>query len=154
MRKDHMFRVYGNGVSGLTLHDDVTRLRNDKARYDLWIDLDSREVIEKEIGKIDLFSKRILGRLLCFLIMNPGKRFAADELYFPVWRLSVNELSEETSVRTSISRLRQIIEPRPPMWKYILKTAPTFLGRRGEYYFDNTCSHCLICESSLQLFSL
>ncbi len=147
-----MYIVYENG--SFAKCKDVARLRRKKLEYDFWLDLEQMEAAEKELGAIDLFAKRVLGRLLCFLVMNAGKTYTADELYPPVWCLGFSDLSGEVTVRASISRLRKLIEPHPPHWKYLKKEPSTFLSPRGAYYFDPRSNYCLIRKADTQLFDL
>lgn len=147
-----MYFVYRyEKINKLSL-DEVLYLRTSKNKYDLWIDLEEKEVIEKSKGHINLFSKKILGRLLCFLIINSNRKFTAEELFPPVWCLNVSDMSEEQAVKTSISRLRNMLENDHYKWKYIKKTDPSFLGRRGEYYFNSKCNYCLIQPEKYQIF--
>lgn len=148
-----MYFIYRDGVIDQIDEASVTQLRESRDQFDLWIDLETREIFEAELGKISLFSKKVLGRLLCYLIINTNKKYTAEELFGPVWCLNVSDLSEERTVKTSISRLRKLIEPISGNWKYICKTEPSFLiGRRGEYYFNKKASYCLVCPERFQLF--
>ena len=130
----------------------VENIRKNKSRYALWIDLDKKVFHENRKGSIGLFSKRIIGRLLCFMVMNAGKEYNFEELYESVWCLQGNNITEEAVVKTNISRLRELIEPSHK-WKYIMKTEP-FLGVRGKYYFNPDSNYCMIHPDSFQLFKI
>lgn len=147
-----MYYVHRNGSIDEVDEEQLDSIRSTKSQYDLWVDLGTREVHESQMGAIPLFTKKVLGRLLCFLIMRGGRKFTAEELFAPVWCLNVSDLSEEMTVKTSVSRLRKLIEPSAPSWKYLRKTEPSFLGRRGEYYFNTESNYCLIQPKRFQLF--
>ncbi len=119
--------------------------------FSLWLDLETRLVWEAELGEISLFRKRVLGKLLCFLITHAGRRYTAGELFEAVWLADYDTFIDFRTVKTNISRLRSLIEPAAPEWRYILKTDPTFLGRGGEYYFNSQCSYCLVQTKWLDL---
>lgn len=144
-----MYYVYDNKE---VLHlDDVTQFRDSIDDYDLFIDLENMTFHECEKGEINLIRKRVLGKLLCFLIIKSSKRFTANELYSAVWSVKALPLSQEVSVKTAISRLRGLLEPVDGL-KYILKTDPDFIGRRGAYYFNTGVKYCLIRPSCLSMF--
>jgi hypothetical protein len=147
----NMYRVYKYNTCCVL--DDVGKMRKNKEAYDLWIDVPLKEFREKEKGDIDLLQKRILGRLLLFLIINANKDYTPTELYRQVWCLKSNGLNEDISVRTNISRLRDLLEPDPPRWKYVQKTETSFLSGKGAYFFDGSSSYCLIIrEDTFALF--
>ncbi len=147
------YTVFSENKSYCVSENELLKLRNIRDRFDLWIDLDDRFAFEKTNGKIKIFRKKILGRLLCFLIMNIPRRYTAGELFETVWVADYDDIIDFRTVKTNISRLRSLLETSPPAWKYILKTEPTFLGRGGEYYFNNLSNYCLIFPlSGLQLF--
>ncbi|PCJ19857.1 MAG: hypothetical protein COB02_06640 [Candidatus Cloacimonadota bacterium] len=144
-----MYQIYSNKKIYDT--DDISGLHKVKKDFDIFIDLEALEFLEKNKGLLNLKRKRVLGRLLCFLIMKSPKKFTANELYKPIWCLNSLPLSQEVSVKTAISRLRSLIEASEEL-RYILKTEPNFLGRRGEYYFNNEVKYCLIRPIGLTLF--
>ena len=88
------------------------------------------------------------------LRIYPGRRFTPEEVFVPVWAQEVRGLSERNSVRTGISRLRTLIEPAPPEWRYILKTEPTFFGGPGAYYFNPETKYCMITRKTPVLLPL
>jgi hypothetical protein len=148
-------------MSSLTVYtsEGKTSLTREKKKalvpdkFDLFVDLSDRICSERKKGKINLLSKRVLGKLLCFLIIRSPKKYSAPELYENIWGITDDCFTAETSVKTAISRLRKIIEPEQGNWKYICKTEPSFWdGKRGQYYFDRSSSFCLILPESLALF--
>lgn len=145
-----MYRIFEKGKHFES--EDLSRWRNNKDSYDLWIDLDERTAWEKEKGAVEIFSKRILGKMLVFLLVNAGKTYTPKELYELVWGLEALDVSEEISVRTGVSRLRSLIEPVPSEWKYIKKTDVDFLGFKGAYYFNPTANYCMIAKVELIMF--
>lgn len=147
-----MYRIYENGTVRKT--DDLAPIRQASHRYGLWIDLDAGVIREQSKGDLPLVGKLMLGRLLVFLVMNAGRPYPADELFESVWEREVLGLSEQTTVRTSISRLRRLIEPTPPAWRYIQKTPTSFWNPVGAYLFAADSSYCLITRRSFSLPSL
>ena len=135
-----MYRVYENG--GARKAAEVDALRAASSRYGLWIDLDKGVIRERSRGDLPLAGKRMLGRLLLHLVTNAGRAFPPEELFEAVWEREVFGLSELTVVRTSISRLRRLVEPTPPVWQYIRKTPTSFWSPVGAYYFAAESSYC------------
>jgi hypothetical protein len=84
-----MYRVYKYNTCCVL--EGVDKIRKNKEAYDLWIDVPLKEFREKEKGDIDLLQKRILGRLLLFLIINASKDYTPTELYRQVWCLKPND---------------------------------------------------------------
>ena len=144
-----MYRIFKDGTFFDSI--DINELRKDKKNYDLWLDVPLKEFKEDKNGYLGLFSKRILGRLLVFLIINANEAFTPIELFEHVWCLEPNGLTEDITIRTSISRLRNIIEPSPPHWQYIKKTETSFLSSKGAYYFDSGSNYCLIMKKEIVL---
>lgn len=144
-----MYLIYEKGT--VRELENLTAVRQAAHTYDLWIDLEAGVVREATKGNIDLASKLILGRLLLFLMTNAGRPYPPDELYEAVWDREVFGLSEGNTVRTSISRLRNLIEPAPPEWRYIKKTATTFWCPVGAYFFDSEASYCLVTRRTFTL---
>ncbi len=147
-----MYRVYENGT--VRRVDDLAPLRAASDRYSLWLDLDVGVIRERDKGEIALAGKLMLGRLLVFLVMNAGRPYPPDELFESVWEREVLGLSEQTAVRTSISRLRRLIEPDPPNWRYIQKTPTSFWNPVGAYLFAADSGYCLITRRSFSLPAL
>ncbi|MCO4782268.1 MAG: winged helix-turn-helix domain-containing protein [Candidatus Cloacimonetes bacterium] len=144
-----MYYVYKNNE--VLQLDDVKEFRDKMSNYGLFIDLETMNFHEHQKGGLNLIRKRVLGKLLCYLIIKSPKKFTANELYSAVWGVSALPLSQEVSVKTAISRLRKIIEPVGTL-TYILKTEPDFLGRRGAYYFNVNCNYCLIRPNTVSMF--
>ena len=144
-----MYRVYEGGTAREEC--DLTALRQSCHAYDLWIDLSSGAIQERTKGDVVLTKKRMLGRLLLFLMVNAGKPYPPDELFEAVWGREVLGLSEGIAVRTSISRLRSLIEPAPPAWRYIMKTETSFWSPVGSYYFESGSNYCLITPRTFAL---
>ena len=147
-----MYRVYRDGT--IKQESSVDVIRQSRQRYDLWIDLDAGVFSERTKGAVDLRGKRILGRLLVFLIADAGKPFLPEEIFEPVWSRKVIGLSEQISVRSSISRLRDLIEPTPPRWKYIQKREPAFWECPGAYFFEPVSNYCMIVRQSFTMFPM
>jgi hypothetical protein len=120
--------------------------------FELYINLYNGVCYEKSKDAVKILSKRVLGKLLAFLIIKSPKRFNSWDLYQPVWCLRSDPLTADTTVKTSISRLRKLIEPDSEC-RYILKSEPTFWGERGQYYFNQEVDYCLIVPQSISLFS-
>ncbi len=131
---------------------ELEKVRLQKKDFDLWCDVEKRQLILQDKITIDIFDKRILCRLLCYLVMNAGKCFTAEELYPPIWCLNVFDCSEECVVKTAISRLRSLLNDNHKDWKIIKKTKPSIFGRRGEYYFNANLNYCLFYPIEYQLF--
>ena len=123
---------------------NVELKRNDIKNYELFIDLENSTFYEESLGFINLNRKKILGKILVFLVVNADKMYFPDEIYKAVWDRKVRGFSEAGCVRTSISRLRNIIEPCPSEWKYILKSETNFWNPTGAYYFNKKAKYCLI----------
>lgn len=142
-----MYRIFTNANSFDCAN--VDELRKTQEYYQLWLDIPLKKFKEIEKGEIDLLSKRILGRLLVFLIINANEDFTPIELYKQVWCLKPSGLNEESTIRTNISRLRNLVEPSSQHWKYIKKTETSFLSNKGAYFFDNSSNYCLIMKKEI-----
>lgn len=151
---DQQYSLFTDGKCLQLPESGLKNYRDSRGRYGLWIDLEMRMAYELHVGELDIFRKRILGRLLCFLITNVPRRYTAVEIFESVWAADYDDIFDFRTVKTSISRLRAMLESNSPSWQYILKTDPSFLGRGGEYYFNPAASYCMICPRNvLKLFS-
>lgn len=126
---------------------ELEELKEEKEKFDLFIDIPGKDILEKDRGKINIFKKKMVLSLLLFLVRNSGKNFSPEEIYKEIWGWDYKGDISDTEVRKIISRLRDLVEPCEKTFKYIL-LREAFLAEKGKYYFNDKVNFCLIDEIS------
>ena len=130
-----------NGKDYYTDISEVERIRNKKEIFDLFIDITDGVVWEKSKGPVDLTRKKNLSALLFHFVKNAGISFSIGDLYTSVWKGTFNKERDSITVRTSLSRLRKLLEPEEARY-FKLRSIP--YQSEGEYYFSEDVKFCLI----------
>ncbi|MEQ8192030.1 MAG: winged helix-turn-helix domain-containing protein, partial [Candidatus Eremiobacterota bacterium] len=120
----------------------VEKLKSDMSSFDLFIDLAGCTVWEHTAGFIDFSRKRNLASLLFYFVRNRGKSFTLEELYSAIWKSKFYK-NDGSTVKTSISRLRKLLEPEPEKPKYI-KIFSLPYQKESKYYFSEDVNFCFI----------
>lgn len=130
---------------------DCSRLesiRNMKQSYRLYFDSFRGEVFETSKGSSYIGGKRILVPLLSLFMKNPGQQFTAPELYEKIWNSPYDRRLNYHTVRTSVSRLRDFIEPEKGK-NYYIETKKAYKGEETAWLFKGNCNFCFIGKSIL-----
>jgi DNA-binding response OmpR family regulator len=123
--------------------DEVQRLKEQRDIFDLYVDVNSGIVFVKDKGFIDFSRKRFLAFLLFHFVKNSGKSYSKEELYVNVWKAKFNKFNDAITIKTSISRLRKLIEPEPEKPLYI-KIYSSPYKNESRYYFPESINFCFI----------
>ncbi len=121
---------------------EVEKLKSHMSSFELFIDLSGGTVWEHTGGFIDFSRKRNLASLLFYFVRNGGKCFTLEELYSAIWKSKFYK-NDGSTVKTSISRLRKLLEPEPEKPKYI-KIFSLPYQKESKYYFSEDVNFCFI----------
>ena len=94
----------------------------EESQYDLVLNRQSNELLEKKKGKVDFRSQFILMDLLRLFMKNPGEVYSKEALVEKVWRQEYDPLVHDNKVYVTIKRLRKLIEPDYDKPKYIFRS--------------------------------
>jgi len=110
--------------------------------YDFYFNYETGEIRERTQGLINISKRRILYKLLGYLMENAGIKLSLEKIYKNVWKDEfIPDISDKT-VKVHISYLRRLIEPSPSSPKYI-KTA-LLKEKKIAYYFEKAQNFCYI----------
>ncbi|MEQ8221421.1 MAG: tetratricopeptide repeat protein [Candidatus Eremiobacterota bacterium] len=123
--------------------DEIESLRKRKEDFDIFLDGIDGTVMEKSMGTIELYRKKSLSDLLFFFARNSGKFFSPADLFPQVWKAKYVHMTDCSTVKMSVSRIRKLIEPHPEEPKY-LKLSPVRYKEERKYYFDDWNNYCFI----------
>lgn len=104
---------------------------DDQFNYDLIFNAESKLLIEKRRGKINLKNQFILLDLLSLFLSNPGAVYSKEELVKKVWRQTYHPDVHDNKIYVTIKRLRRLIEPEYEKPRYL------FRGKNGYYLNKN-----------------
>lgn len=120
---------------------EVENLKKDMESFDLFIDLSEGIVWEKSRGYVDFSRKKNLASLLFHFVRNAGESFSLESLYTSIWKNKFNKKTDSITLRTSLSRLRKLLEPEETKYIKILSLP---CQRDSKYYFSKEVNFCLI----------
>lgn len=142
LEKKRFLMVTSSGSTKIGLAQ-LTNVYSRKGEYDLWINTVHGEYLEKEKGELNLGKKRVLLPLLIFFMKNAGRSLTADEIYSNVWGGKYSRRLNYSTLRSSIIRLRDIIDPDKEVYSYI-ETKRSWETSETRWTFDNNANFCLI----------
>jgi tetratricopeptide (TPR) repeat protein/RecA/RadA recombinase len=137
------FRVTTNEGARRATAKEIDSLRKDCERFDLWLDLPNKRVVEKSKGEIKLLRRKVLTRLLLCLMKAAGMPHRQQEVYLQVWGPPYQDESSAAQVRKNVSALRDMLEPDRSKPRYLKVREGTF-GAKGGYYFCADAKFCLV----------
>lgn len=99
--------------------------------YDLIFDSVSKQITEKDKGKVDFKNQFILLDLLRLFVKTPGEVYSKEALVEKIWKQSYDPSVHDNKLYVTIKRLRKMIEPDYEKPKYI------FRAKNGYYLNKN-----------------
>tara|TARA_Y100000815_G_scaffold131496_1_gene118827 strand:- start:105 stop:578 length:474 start_codon:yes stop_codon:yes gene_type:complete len=93
-----------------------------ESEFDLVLDEEAHQLLEKKKGKVDFKSQFILLDLLKLFMSQPGQVFSKEALVEKVWKQEYDPRVHDNKVYVTIKRLRKLIEPDYDRPKYIFRS--------------------------------
>ncbi|MEW6281581.1 MAG: AAA family ATPase [Candidatus Eremiobacterota bacterium] len=122
---------------------EVEAIRANRDRFDLWIDLGAHVVVERTRGELPLLRRKVLTRLLLYLIRSYPTPRSQEEVFLEVWGPPYHHEESDAQVRKSVSALRDLLEVDRAHPRYI-QVAEGVYGTRGGYLLGSEPTYCVI----------
>jgi hypothetical protein len=135
-----------DGESRLT-QSEYANLCQRAGDFELWIDLAGRKAVERSLGDLPLFGKKLLTKLLVTLLEARGQPLSAEELFARAWDHPWEGEASAAQVRKNISALRDLVEPERSLPRYVTVREHTY-GVKGGYCVDQGSRWCLVESES------
>ncbi len=133
-----------DGESRLT-ETEYSSLCQRSTDFELWVDLAGRKVVERDLGELPIFGKKLLTRLLVTLLEARGQALSAEELFTRAWDYPWEGEASAAQVRKNISALRDLVEPERSCPRYVTVREHSY-GVKGGYCVDQASRWCLVSE--------